>query len=238
MAALALPLTSCGSGSTPHHAATITPSESNPQETPPAPASTDMSSLKAASTNLLMRNTSFHASGTTTAFEGSRTEMWSVPGQGLHIHTTNSQTGKNGDIFCKDGATYTSAPLFADSLKQSGTASITVPPDLTDVYVKSEMPQGCASMYSIPENAKLTPEQDSSVNGAKSYGLTASNALTSDVYQVAAEGRSYLLQLGSTRDGRSSITTYDSFGEKFTVTLPPMDKTMPLKDFRNRVTGH
>ncbi|MFF4157157.1 hypothetical protein [Streptomyces sp. NPDC001678] len=190
------------------------------------------------STNLLMRITSFHASGTTTAFDGGRTEIWSTPGQGLRLQTTTSQAGKSVDIFCKGGTTYTSAPMLAESLKQSGAADITVPPALADVYVTSKTGQGCDSFYKIPEGAKLAPDHDSSVNGTKTFALTAGNGITSGVYHVAAEGKSYLLKLDSSRGGRSSTTTYDSFGEKFAIKFPAADKTMPMSEFRSRVSGH
>ncbi|MGK5547249.1 hypothetical protein ACSNOH_21310, partial [Streptomyces sp. URMC 127] len=60
-------------------------------------------------------------------------------------------------------------------------------------------------------------------------------SLAQGIYQIASEGTYRLVQLKSTRDGRTSTTTYDSFGENFTVTLPPKDKTMTMSEFRSRM---
>ncbi|MEV8478043.1 hypothetical protein [Streptomyces sp. NPDC051173] len=184
-----------------------------------------------------MRNTSFHASGTTTALGGGSQEMWSDPEQGLRLKATSSETGQIGEMFCKEGTTYTSAPLLADGLRQSGQ-NITLPPALADVYVLGTPgQQGCSSFYGIAETAKPDPTQDRPVNGTKTYAVVAASGSTSDVYQIATEEKSYLLQLRSTRDGRTSTTTYDSFGDKFSITMPSDDKTMSMNEFRRRVTG-
>ncbi|MCX4803278.1 hypothetical protein OG594_16745 [Streptomyces sp. NBC_01214] len=42
--------------------------------------------------------------------------------------------------------------------------------------------------------------------------------------------------LSSRVDGRTSATTYDSFGENFTITLPAAEKTLTMEAFRARVT--
>ncbi|MFI1798709.1 hypothetical protein ACH427_15350 [Streptomyces sp. NPDC020379] len=228
-------VTGCGSSSASKDAAPDTPSA--PADRPTPDVGNDRDTLKIKSTNLLMRNTSFHASGTTTTLGGGSLEMWSDPGQGLRLKATSSKSGQSGEMFCKEGATYTSAPLFADSLRQSGQ-NITLPPALTDVYVLGTPgQQGCSSFYAIAETAQRAPDQDGSVNGTKTHAVVAAAGPTSDVYQIAAEDKSYLLQLRSTRDGRTSTTTYDSFGDTFSITMPSDDKTMSMNEFRRRVTG-
>ncbi|WP_344122749.1 hypothetical protein [Streptomyces blastmyceticus] len=163
--------------------------------------------------------------------------MWSDPEQGLRLKATSSETGQSGEMLCKEGTTYTSAPLLADSLRQSGQ-NITLPPDLTDVYVLGTPgQQGCSSFYAIAETAKADPAQDGSVNGVKTYAVAAASGPTSDVYRIAAEEKPYLLQLRSSRDGRTSTTTYDSFGDKFTINVPSDDKTMTMNEFRRRASG-
>ncbi|MCC3766638.1 hypothetical protein [Streptomyces sp. UNOC14_S4] len=197
-----------------------------------------MDALKIQDTNFLMRSTPFHASGTTTALGGGDQEMWSDPKQGLRLKAVSSKTGQSGELFCHEGTTYTSAPLLADALRQSGQ-DVTVPPELTDFYVLGTPgQQGCASFYAIPETAKPAPDQDSTVNSHKTYAVAAASGPTSDVYQIATGENFYLLQLQSTRDGRTSTTTYDSFGDEFSITMPSDDKTMTMNEFRRRVTKH
>ncbi|MEU3755554.1 hypothetical protein AB0H17_22725 [Streptomyces olivoreticuli] len=231
---LGIAATACGSSSASKDASAGTPV---PADIPAPNTNVDTDALKIQSTNLLMRNTSFHASGTTTALGGGSQEMWSDPEQGLRLKATSSETGQSGEMLCKEGTTYTSAPLLADSLRQSGQ-NITLSPDLTDAYVLGTPgPPGCSSFYAITKTAKPDPAQDASVNGVKTYAVVAASGPTSDVYQIAAEEKSYLLQLRSSRDGRTSTTTYDSFGDKFIINVPSDDKTMTMNEFRRRVSG-
>ncbi|MEU5430105.1 hypothetical protein AB0H73_31540 [Streptomyces olivoreticuli] len=235
LASLCIAVTGCGTSSGSKDASADAPPV--PAGIPAPNTGIDRDALKVQSTNLLMRNTPFHASGTTTALGGGSQEMWSDPEQGLRLKATSSETGQSGEMFCKEGSTYTSAPLLADSLRQSGQ-NITLPPDLTDVYVLGTPgQQGCSSFYAIAETAKPDATQDTSVNGVKTYAVVAASGPTSDVYQIAAEEKSYLLQLRSNRDGRTSTTTYDSFGDRFTINVPSDDKTMTMNEFRRRVSG-
>lgn len=229
IAALSTFLTACSDSSAP-----ASPISGTETTAPTASAGADKDTLIISSVNFQMRIRSFHASGTTTALGGGSTEMWWVPQQGLHVRTTSDRTGKTSDVFCKDGTTYTSATLLADALRQSGRADPTVPSSLSDAYVTSQG-QPCDAYYKIPEMAKPEPEQDSTVNGVKTFAVAAAAGPTQDVYQIANEGTYRLLQQKSTRDGRTSTTTYDSFGEKFTITMPPKDKTITMSEFRSRV---
>ncbi|MEU1780321.1 MULTISPECIES: hypothetical protein [Streptomyces] len=58
-----------------------------------------------------------------------------------------------------------------------------------------------------------------------------------DVYQIAAAGKPYILQIQSTRDGRTSTTIYDSFGDKVSIHVPPVGRTMSIDEFRARVAS-
>ncbi|MER6203416.1 hypothetical protein ABT234_39375 [Streptomyces sp. NPDC001586] len=42
----------------------------------------------------------------------------------------------------------------------------------------------------------------------------------------------------SQRDGRTSTTTYDGFGEKFTIALPAAAKILTMDAFRSQVTKY
>ncbi|WP_143608511.1 hypothetical protein [Streptomyces sp. CB03234] len=183
--------------------------------------------------NTTMNTTSFHATGTTTAFSGGKQEIWSDPDKGFHLRATGE--GSTGDLYCKDGTTYTSAPLLADMLKQRGQA-ITVPDRLKDVYVTTETGQGCDTYYKISESGQHTPAKDRNIGGRPTMAIQVFSGNASDTYFIE-KGTSRLLVLESFRDGRTSTTTYDSFGDKFTMDLPAKDRTMPLDEFRTQVTG-
>ncbi|TLQ43351.1 hypothetical protein [Streptomyces marianii] len=185
------------------------------------------------SANTAMRETTFHSSGTTTAFGGGKQEMWSDPEQGFRLEASGG--GTSGEMYCKDGTTYTSAPLFADALKQRGQ-QITVPDALTDVFVTTESGQGCDVYYTISETAELAPEKDRKLDGKQTTAVRVSAGAAEDTYFIE-NGASHLLLLESSRDGRTSTTTYDSFGDKFPITLPPKEKTMSMPEFRSQVMG-
>ncbi|MGW0393424.1 hypothetical protein ACWDYJ_21500 [Streptomyces sp. NPDC003042] len=181
--------------------------------------------------NTQMQNESFHSTGTTTAFVGGKQETWSDPSQGLHVEVTG---GVSGDIYCKDGTSYTSADLFAEALRQRGQ-QITVPPQLRSAYVTTTADPGCEMYYEIADTGRLTPDKDRTVDGKRATAVEVTAGKAKDVYFIE-NSRQRLLMLESLRDGRTSTTTYDSFGEKFTITLPAAEKTLTVDAFRSRVT--
>ncbi|MCH0540525.1 hypothetical protein I3F58_13270 [Streptomyces sp. MUM 203J] len=181
-----------------------------------------------------MRGTTFHSEGTTTAFAGARQETWWDPEQGLRSTTTGSDV--SGEMYCKDGTSYISAPLFAAMLKERGQ-EITVPERLSDVFVTTETGQGCDIYFKVPDGGELQPEKDGSVADKAAKALTVSAGTASDTYFIDADDTGQVLRLDARRDGRTSTTSYDSFGEKFSITLPPQERTLPMEDFRKQVTG-
>lgn len=208
-AALAVALTGCSEGSgTPDPAAVSLVKDANRQ----------------------MQNESFHASGTTTAFAGGRQETWWDPAQGLHMQVTG---GVSGDVYCKDGTSYTSADLFAAALRQRGQ-QITVPPALRAVYVTTKMEQGCPAYFTIAATSTRAKGRDRSIGGKQASAVEAAAGSAKDVYYIE-NGTQRLLLLESQRDGSTSSTAYDSFGEKFTMSLPAAEKTMTLEAFRARI---
>ncbi|KUJ39637.1 hypothetical protein ACZ90_69185 [Streptomyces albus subsp. albus] len=180
-----------------------------------------------------MRHTSFHASGTTTALGGGTQDMWSDPKQGFHMRMRGKKASH--EIYCKDGTTYMSTAMLAETLKQRGQR-INVPDRLADFYVTSETGDGCDVFYRISETGKRAYDDDRKVAGKQTTAIAASDGTTSDTYFLQ-NGAPRLLRMESTREGRTSTTTYDSFGEKFTVKMPPSDKTMPMDEFRKQVLG-
>ncbi|WP_149179841.1 hypothetical protein [Streptomyces sp. TRM49041] len=181
-----------------------------------------------------MRGTSFHSAGTTTAFADAWQESWWDPEKGLRIKTTGGDVP--GEMYCKDGTSYISAQLFAATLKERGQ-HITVPDRLSDVFVTTESGHGCDAYFKIPDGGELQPAKDESVNGTPAQALTVSSGANSGTYLIDAADTTRPLRLDSVHDGRTSTVTYDSFGEKFTISVPSGDKVMTLPDFRKQVTG-
>ncbi|AXE23764.1 hypothetical protein C0216_10085 [Streptomyces globosus] len=177
-----------------------------------------------------LRSTSFHSSGTTTAFAGGGQEAWWDPKQGFHLRAT--WPGGSGDMFCKDGKTYTSTALLANSLKDRGQW-ITVPKELTDSFVTSETDGGCERFFEIPEAAEHDPDADRTSQGRQARAYTAAAGGARDTYYLES-GTSRLLELASTRDGQSSTTQYDSYGEKFPITIPSNANTLSMDEFRRQ----
>ncbi|MEU8521160.1 hypothetical protein [Streptomyces sp. NBC_01216] len=180
-----------------------------------------------------LRSTSFHGRGSTTALGGGSQEIWSDPDQGLRIKASGASA--TGEMYCKDGKTYTSAPMFADALKQRGQA-IDLPERLADVFVTTETGQGCDVYFVISDSAEHAPESDKTFDGRRTTAFSVSSGAATDTYYLESES-SRLVRLEAERDGRTSTTRYDSFGEKFTITMPDEDKTMPMDDFRREVMG-
>ncbi|MFD6182390.1 hypothetical protein [Streptomyces goshikiensis] len=178
-----------------------------------------------------MLHESFHSSGNTTAFAGAKQEMWSDPDQGLHVEVTG---GTSGDIYCKDGTSYTSADLFAGALRQRGQ-QITVPAGLRSAYVTTKVEQGCDVYYKIAETGRRARDKDRAVDGKQAQAVEVTVGTSEDVYLIGKD-QQRLLQLESQRDGRTSTTTYDGFGEKFTITLPAAEKVLTVEAFRSRAT--
>ncbi|MEU2832515.1 hypothetical protein ABZ667_28280 [Streptomyces lavendulae] len=196
-----------------------------------APDADAVSLVKAANTRML--NESFHSSGSTTAFAGAKQEMWSDPAQGLHVEVTG---GVSGDIYCKDGTSYTSADLFAGALRQRGQ-QVTVPAELRSSYVTTKAEQGCDMYYKIAEAGHRTQGKDRAVGGRQAQAVEVTAGKSEDVYLIDKD-RQRLLLLESQRDGRTSTTTYDGFGEKFTITLPVPEKILTMDAFRSQVTKY
>ncbi|MFF5449628.1 hypothetical protein ACFY40_00070 [Streptomyces sp. NPDC012950] len=184
--------------------------------------------------NDLLLTTSFHSSGGTTAFAGGSQELWWDPEQGLRMKAV--WDGGSGEMYCKDGETYTGAALLADGLKQKGQ-DVTVPAGMTDVFVTSRAPGGCEVYFRIPDAAERTPASDRTTSkGVRTEAFGVSAGTASDMYYVDSDD-SRLVELMSYRDGRFSTTEYDSYGEKFSISMPPDGRRMSMDEFRRRVGG-
>ncbi|MER7911406.1 hypothetical protein [Streptomyces sp. NPDC096068] len=184
--------------------------------------------------NDLLRTTSFHSSGGTTAFAGGSQELWWDPGRGLRMEVT--WDGGSGETYCGDGETYTGAALLAAALKRKGE-DVTVPAGMTDVFVRSRAPGGCEAYFRIPDDAERIPASDrTTAEGVRTEAFGVSAGTASDMYYVDGDD-SRLVELMSYRDGRFSTTEYDSYGGKFAIEMPPDGRTMSMDEFRRRVGG-
>ncbi|MDT9693432.1 hypothetical protein Q5762_34930 [Streptomyces sp. P9(2023)] len=180
-----------------------------------------------------LRSTSFHASGGTTAFSGGTQEIWWNPEQGLRLKASGD--GKSGEMYCRDGKTYFSAVLFADTLAQRAQP-ITVPDRLNDVFVTTESGQGCDVYFTISENAEEASESGKTVDGRPATAFTVSAGGASDTYYLENE-TARLVRLVAERDGRTSTTDYDAVGEKVSITMPAEHRTMSMDEFRSQVSS-
>ncbi|WP_326697760.1 hypothetical protein OG909_10690 [Streptomyces sp. NBC_01754] len=215
---------------------TSSPSSSSPAASDDAAGGSAAARIEAV--NETMRTTTFGAIGTSTAYDGGLQQMTWNPQQGLRIEMiATPATRSGGDMYCHDGVTYISSDLFADTLKQQGQ-QITVPAELDDVYVTTKSEQGCDAYFALSPTGRFSPSDDAEVNGTPARAIKVSgSASATDTYYVSTKGPAYLLKMKSTRDGRTSSTTYVDFGKKKTVTLPRADKTMTMDAFRAKVGG-
>ncbi|PGH46653.1 hypothetical protein CRI70_32925, partial [Streptomyces sp. Ru87] len=119
----------------------------------------------------------------------------------------------------------------AAALEQSGQ-KVSVPSGLAKTYVETEqMGLDCEAFYKIAETGTVDPDAGRRVGGRDTTAIVVKGAGSEDVYHVAADGEPYILRLESTRDGRTSSATYDSFGKEVSVTMPPKQRTIPMDEF-------
>lgn len=182
--------------------------------------------------NEAMANTTFHAEGGTTAFPDGRQEMWSDPEVGVRIAVTAAALPEGGEMYCQDGVVYTSVPLFAAQLRESGE-DVEVPPELADRFISTQAGSDCRLLYEIFPGAELDAERDGTVDGVPTVALVSASEDALDVYHTAADGEPYLLRTDSERADGSSTTRYDSFGEPVEITMPSEDSIMSMEEFRN-----
>ncbi|MCX2967577.1 MULTISPECIES: hypothetical protein [Streptomyces] len=178
--------------------------------------------------NAAMEETTFHSTGTTTAFADATQETTYDPDKGLR---TVASGAVSGEMYCKDGRNYLSAELLAASLEQTGQA-VDVPDELADVFVYADTGQECSALFTIADTGRLAPEKDTEVNGTPTTAIEVTGEGSSDTYYVAASGTPYLLRLDAARGDQESTTTFGEFGEPTDVTLPEESRTMPLEEFR------
>ncbi|MFB7917704.1 hypothetical protein [Streptomyces sp. NPDC056061] len=184
--------------------------------------------------NKVMRETSFSATGTTTAFVGATQKMTWDPKQGFRMEVGGTPQTEGGSMYCKDGKNYISAPLFAATLAEKGQ-QITVPSSLSDHYVSSDTGKDCTGYFAISSDGQFAPDKDTTVDGKKAQAIQVSAGLGEDVYFVSPESPNYLLKQEASQNGRTSSTTFTGFGAKVTISMPSDDKTMTMDEFRSAV---
>lgn len=183
--------------------------------------------------NAAMGETSFHAKGSSTAFEDARQEIWSDPDKGMRLKVTAPDVATS-EIFCKDGTLYNSPQLLVAQLEQRGEDA-SVPAGMKDKFVKSSVPGGCDSLYAILPGATLDPKLDDEVDGAPTTAVVSTSQGNTDVYQVAKKGEPLVLRMDSTHDKRKSTTVYESYGEEMAIEMPAGDAVVDMEEFREAV---
>jgi hypothetical protein len=184
------------------------------------------------SSNQVMAGSSFAASGTNSAFGGAEQEITWDPEHGFHM-TVIADDGTETDMYCRDGRSYISAPLLAETLNQRGR-QITVPEDIADRYVTVQA-ESCDAYFAVPDSAERAPKRDTTVDGAKTQAVVRDKAGSADVYHLAASGRPRLLKWDAERDGLKTTMTYGGFGEEYPVTLPSGERQMKMSAFQAEV---
>lgn len=187
----------------------------------------------ATKTNEAMAATSFHAKGSSTAFEDARQEIWSDPDKGMRLRITAPDVATS-EIYCKDSTLYNSPQLLVAQLKQRGE-DVTLPADMKDKFVQSSVPGGCDKLYAILPGATLDPELDDSVDGTPTTAIVSKSQGNTDVYQVSKKGDPLMLRMDSTHDDRKSTTVYDSYGEKMNITIPAKNVVVDMDTFQKAV---
>lgn len=183
--------------------------------------------------NKAMGGTSFRASGSSTAFEGGKQEMWVDPELGLRIQVSAPELAET-DMYCAKGTLYNSTALLAAQLAQKGE-KVQVPKRLENSYVRASAGGSCNRLYEIFPGASLDPKLDDEVGGQATTALVAEAQGNKDVYQVAAKGKPLMLRMDSEHGNRTSTTRYDSFGKDLSITLPEKDSVISMEEFRDAV---
>ncbi|MFF9349935.1 hypothetical protein [Streptomyces sp. NPDC014734] len=184
--------------------------------------------------NKAMRETSFSATGTTTAFVGATQKMSWDPKQGFRMEVGGTPQTEGGSMYCKDGKNYISAPLFAATLAEKGQ-QITVPSNLADRYVSSDTGGDCTSYFAVSSDGQFAPDKDTTIGSTKAQAIQVSAGVGEDVYFISPESPNYVLKQETSQNGRTSSTTFGDFGAKMTISMPSDDKTMTMDEFRSAV---
>ncbi|MFR9673870.1 hypothetical protein [Streptomyces sp. TR06-5] len=182
-------------------------------------------------TNRAMSRTSFTASGTNSAFGGAQQEITWDPAQGFHM-TVRADDGTETDVYCRDGRTYISAPLLAETLSRP-EQPITVPDDFADRYVTVEA-DSCDGYFTVPTTVERAPRRDTVIDGSTSRAVTVEKGGSVDVYHLAADAPR-LMKWDVRRDGVQTTMTYGGYGKEYPLTLPPEEQRMEMSRFQAEV---
>jgi hypothetical protein len=183
-------------------------------------------------TNRTMAGASFTASGTNSAFGGAEQEITWDPAQGFHM-TVRADDGGETDMFCRDGRSYISAPLLAETLGQRGQ-QVAVPDGLADSYVTVQG-RSCDAYFAVPVSAERAPGRDTTIDGKKSKAVAVRSPGGTDVYHIARTGEPRLLKWDAELEGVETTMTYRGYGAEYPVTLPPEDRRIRMTEFQAAV---
>ncbi|MFX4295012.1 hypothetical protein [Streptomyces bohaiensis] len=182
--------------------------------------------------NESMATTTFRAAGPSPAFPDAQQVMWSDPEVGVRVALTSETS--DGEMFCQDGVVYTSVPLFAARMAQSGDP-VDVPPQVLDGFVSVQVGDDCGALFEVPPGARFAPELDTVVAGAEATALVTSGGGVTETFLAAAEAPHHLLRLESEFADGGGTTVYDSFGDPVDIRMPDEAKVMSTEEFFNLV---
>lgn len=185
-------------------------------------------------TNKVMKSSSFTASGSNSAFGGAEQEITWDPDHGFH-RTVRADDGTESDMYCRDGRSYVSSLLLAESLSR-GAKQVTVPEEISDAYVTVQGKK-CGAYFHVPTSAERAPDRDATIDGRKSRAVTVGRSGSADTFHIAATGKPRLLKQDAERDGTKTTMTYGGYGEEYEITLPEDDRLISMSDFQKAVMG-
>ncbi|MQS09967.1 hypothetical protein, partial [Streptomyces alkaliphilus] len=125
-------------------------------EPPSAPQPAD---ALVSAANEAMAAAGFRARGAAAGFDGGEQEMLVAAEGTVHITVTAPELTEPGEMFCRDGVMYTSVSLHVARLRQAGD-SVTVPAELADHFIGSQVGGDCRVLWEIPAGAAPDPRYD------------------------------------------------------------------------------
>lgn len=185
-------------------------------------------------TNKAMAGTSFAASGTNSAFGGAEQDITWDPEHGFHM-AVRADDGTEADMFCREGRSYISAPLLAETLNRRGQR-VELPGSVADKYVTVQA-ESCDAYFAVPTDAERAPDRDTTIRGEESEAVVVDRTKGADVYHLAATGDPRLLKWDARRDGMETTMTYRGYGAGYTVDLPSEGQQIKMTEFQAALTG-
>ncbi|NJP67617.1 hypothetical protein [Streptomyces spiramenti] len=182
--------------------------------------------------NESMATTTFRAEGPSPAFPDAQQVMWSDPEVGVRVSLSSEVS--DGEMFCQDGVVYTSVPLFAARMQESGDL-VDVPAEARDGFVSVQVGDDCGALFEVPPGARFAPDQDTVVEGTVTTALVSSGGGVTETYLASTEAPHHLLRSESEFADGGGTTVYGSFGDPVEIRMPDEAAVMSTEEFFNLV---